>query len=279
MKKIICLIAATLMISAALAGCSQQAPAETSAETLPPSITPSAALEETPAENVPPQDTAIPQTQKPEESQSPLMAYYQKVVPYFYQGYNHQPERYALLYNGAVEFGYILYYEGMEEKGDTLNIKYRGEMNDGYGEDERGSRQFYVTYQITDGQIVEIIDNQDYLRNRSDVLSSVIPNFVALKGAIEEGASWEQTVSVNGVDYTAITTITEASDDGFRTDTVIDGIEGYPDNTYSEVRVYKAGLGLAVYGCSIPGDEAFSFGYTFTALYDSESGQLIENWQ
>lgn len=151
-----------------------------------------------------------------------------------------------IYYRGYAEYGYCL--NSINVDNAEKQITYTGSMTDGYGEDERGERNFSIMYnfEIEDnlGVVREQITNSDYMNKSTNTLNSIIPNYIIVKGNIEIYNSWEQKFTYNDKEYTAQSKITFVNDSMFEVTTTVKNIEGFNNNTYTEKRTYKKNLGL-----------------------------------
>lgn len=152
-----------------------------------------------------------------------------------------------IIYNGYCESGYMLNEKVIDK--ETYKIIYQGEMADGYGEDERGSRKIKITYNfnLNEGNtpfIYESVENGDYLVENKDSLYSIIKNYIVLLGEIEDGKTWTQKVEFKGKEYEARTKMNVIAENKYKLNTVINNIEGFYENTYKEERTYEKGKGL-----------------------------------
>ena len=198
-------------------------------------------------------------------------AYFQDVKDYF--NMNNRVK----IYNGYAETGHTILFLSFTEGEQEITVKYQGEMSDGYGTDERGARLFYVSYLVDGDSVTEQVDNRDYMSRRDDVLTSIIPGFVVLEGKVEVANAWSQEFALNGHTYTAVTTIVEATTEGFTTETVVKNIEDYPNGTYREERTYEKGKGLTSFGNSLSGEEqepGALYGYGYSGELDPKTGLL-----
>ena len=164
-------------------------------------------------------------------------------------------------YNGYAEAGFEV------EKNEAMTVyKYAGAMNDERGTDEDGDRTFYVTYTISNNTIIESVTNEDPMAESKNNVYSKLKDLVVLSGNIEEGGNWEQTVELDGKELTAKTTITEVTEDSFKTITEVEA-EGYKDGKYTEQRTYTKGKGLTGFNNTPYGsdkDDMLIFGYAYS---------------
>lgn len=152
-----------------------------------------------------------------------------------------------VIYNGYCEYGHKLDFNKIDKKNNL--ILYDGIMTDGYGEDERGSRRFTLTYtfKFDEGEtpmVYERVRNSDYLTKNKDTLNSIIKNYIVMWGEPKEGKSWEQKVVYKNKEYTAKTVMKNVSENKYTLITTINNIEGFYKNTYKEERIYEKDKGL-----------------------------------
>ena len=178
-------------------------------------------------------------------------AYVETVSEYF-----PTDEKY-ILQNGYAEAGFEIKYSGKSENKETVSVTYSydGAMCDGMGSE--GERVFKDVY------IVEVY--------------YIIPYFIVLKGDIQVDNSWEQRVDIDGKGYIGTTTIINVTDDSFTTRTEIP-MAGYKNNTYTEERTYKKGVGITAFNNTPYGsdeDDTLIFGYGFSTENDrSVTGEI-----
>ena len=186
----------------------------------------------------------------------------------------------TIAYDGYAEYGHLITFESKEEKSDgSVVYTYKGTMNDGLGDDD-GTRYFTVSYTVTSEGFVETVNNQDPHRHQesNDVLNSIIPNKVILKGELERGTMWTESFTYEGKTYEAINElIVQTTEEGavqYRVDTRVENIPGFIEETYTETRVFEEGLGLVSftnrqslsqfdeeYVKDYPESEFYEFGY------------------
>ena len=169
-------------------------------------------------------------------------------------------------YNGYAEAGFEVRFDGVEKNESMTVYKYAGAMNDERGTEEDGNRTFNVTYTISNNTIIESVTNEDPMAESENNVYSKLKDLVVLSGNIEEGGSWEQPVELDGKELTAKTTITEVTEDGFKTVTEVEA-EGYKDGTYTEERTYTKGKGLTGFNNTPYGsdkDDMLIFGYAYS---------------
>ena len=109
-----------------------------------------------------------------------------------------------------------------------------------------------VDYTIANDCVVEEVYRDGEVADR---YHSLIPGFIVLDGEIATDNAWNQEFTYNGETYTAETTIIRAGEDSFTTETVVQGLEEYPDGTYREERTYTMGEGLTYFAQSRPIEE------------------------
>ena len=181
------------------------------------------------------------------------------------------------LYNGYAEAGFEIKYSGKSENKETGSVTYSydGAMCDGMGSE--GERVFKAVYIVEDNSVIESVENSDTNASSSRNVYSIIPDFIVLKGDIQVDNSWEQRVDIDGNGYIGTTTIINVTDDSFTTRTEIP-MAGYKNNTYTEERTYKKGVGITAFNNTPYGsdeDDTLIFGYGFSTENDrSVTGEI-----
>ena len=137
-------------------------------------------------------------------------------------------------YNGYAEYGFSLSKPNVDENNQT--IEYIGTMSDGYGEDERGAREFKLKYetQVINKyfKIVEKIENNDYMSSNKQTLSSIIPNYIVIYNKMDNGTHWSQKFEFEGETHEAKTKVVKFDGTTYQLETIVNGIEGFKDNVY-----------------------------------------------
>lgn len=262
MKKLKCLILPLVMSLVVLAGCAPKSEKDVKTEG----------------------NNTVEETKKPEEIKKPEEKLVEEKIDakvlnrfdkYFYKGKD------DLIYIGMAEYGFMAKY-GREDIKDSNEkvVVYEGSMRDGMGEpDGKGPREFTVSYTIDKDKIVEKIDNRDYVKNKKNILNSIIENFVVVKGELKVGNKWEQGFKIKDKEYKAVTEIKSLDKKGDKDEIVVEStvkdIKGYKDNTYIERRTYREGLGLimleyrpAMIDGQVPMDDFM--GYSLNYLMDKD---------
>lgn len=160
----------------------------------------------------------------------------------------------VLYYSSADQnYAYTALINNIEEKPELTVITMDGTMLNITNENSV-PQTFNVQYVINDNSIREIIKNYDLYKSdgNMETLNSIIPNQIILQGPLEEGNLWFQKFNYNGREYNAQTTLTKVSENEegkkiYRTETVVKDIEGFSNNTYTEVREYEEGKGLVLF--------------------------------
>lgn len=172
-------------------------------------------------------------------------------------------------YTGYAEYGFNLSEPIVNS--ETASIIYNGTMSDGYGEDERGSRDFVIKYNtVVIGKyfkIIESIDNKDYMRDSKNTLNSIIPDYIVIYNNTGVGTHWTQDFKYNDKTYTAETKVVYSDDNTYKLETIVNNIDGFYNKIYKEERTYEKGYGLTSFGNTpnyIDGEEPTDllFGYT-----------------
>ncbi|WP_125151974.1 hypothetical protein [Clostridium rectalis] len=151
-----------------------------------------------------------------------------------------------LCYSGTGEYNETMKLNKATGTKEKLILNYRGEVNR-VAEEEEGlssdKRQFTKEYIITDNYVKEIQSNMEL---KSKILS--IEEQIVLKLPIEKGNSWSEEVKFNGLKYKATTKIIDIYDkEGkkiVKIESFINGIKGYQNDVYREIKLYKQGKGL-----------------------------------
>lgn len=161
-------------------------------------------------------------------------------------------------YHGYSEFGYSLKFEKREEKDGKINLIYKGYMIDGEGDDPN-DRTFKMVYELSEeGVVVRIEKSKEFGTYDSlHLMNSVVEEQHVLKFPLERGNKWEEKFIFQGKTYTAHSEIVDVykSDAGnlcYNVTTHVDGIDGFLDNTYDELRVYEEGKGLIKFENKLP---------------------------
>ena len=175
-------------------------------------------------------------------------------------------------YNGYAEYGFYLSKPTVDE--DNQTVEYIGTMADGYGQDERGPREFKLKYETEVinkyFKIVEKIENNDYMTENTKTLSSIIPDYIVIYNKMDNGTHWSQKFEFKGKIHEAKTRVVKFDGTTYELETIVNGIDGFKDNTYIEKRTYTKGKGLTsfrntpYYEKNEPIPDDLLFGYTIT---------------
>ncbi|MEJ8553475.1 hypothetical protein [Tepidibacter sp. Z1-5] len=178
----------------------------------------------------------------------------------------------VLNYSGTAEYGQTLTLNKVTDNEDLLALNFKGEILDvsegeGPSKEDRGIETEYTINKDT------VTQKQKNLTRRFS--QSIIKDQVVLKLPIKAGNTWDQKVNIDGKEYTMQTKITDVSKDDknkniVKTETTIQGIEDYPENTYKEIKIFKEGKGLVEFKNTIflgETKDPFEFGYM---LFESE---------
>lgn len=181
------------------------------------------------------------------------------------------------------DYSYVAFIDGIEEKPELTTITIDGTMLNIINENST-PQTFSVQYIINDNSIREIIKNYDLYKSdgNMETLNSIIPNQVILQGPLEEGNLWFQKFNYNGWEYNAQTTLTKVSENEegkkiYRTETVVKDIEGFHNNTYTEIRVYEEGKGLVLFQNSQPENGSNEKSEASMFKYELNSIQKVED--
>ena len=201
------------------------------------------------------------------ENKEEVEAQSEKVKEYFKSNKSYVISKNNIInYRGYSEQGFDLNF--LDEDEESSVVTYKGTMSDGYGEDERGERIFRMEYYFHEDakgepMAYERVRNEDYMAGDKEKLVSIIKNYIIMWGNIEAGKEWTQSVSIDGIKYTAKTEIVSVTSDTYSLSTIIEDIEGYKDNLYKEERTYQKDKGLVEISCSASGmEEEFMVSYT-----------------
>ncbi|GEM_PF-3364198 len=182
------------------------------------------------------------------------------------------------LYHGYAEYGHNeSLVEIREEDGASVYV-YEGVMNDGSGlTDENGDR---FSFQ----RIVTVSDDQIKSEVRSDhmdhVATSLFQEKIWIQKPLQQDHSWTENVTYQGTEYEATSTIVAVgqSDEGnteYEVETIIDNIEGFPNNMYKEKIKFEEGKGVVMFQNTMahltdPLDDAgYTFGYGLSIIRDT----------
>lgn len=174
-------------------------------------------------------------------------------------------------YSGTAEYGQTLTLNKVIENEDLVTLNFKGEILDvseGEG-NSKEDRAIETEYTINKDSVTQAQKN---LTRRFS--QSIIKDQVVLKSPIKVGNTWDQKVSIDGKEYTVTTKITDVSKDDknkniVQTETIINAIENYPENTYKEIKIFKEGKGLVEFKSTILLGETknpFEFGYMLFEL-------------
>jgi len=151
-------------------------------------------------------------------------------------------------------YSHIVHVTEIEKKPELTIVKMDGVLMNTIEESELAQRNFNVQYVIDNNSIRENIQNYDIHKTdgNAETVNSIIPNQVILQGPLEEGNLWFQKFNYNGKEYTAKTTLTTVSKNQenkkiYKTETAVEDIKGFLNNTYTETRTYEEGNGLVAF--------------------------------
>ncbi|CAH2212660.1 hypothetical protein [Tepidibacter aestuarii] len=172
----------------------------------------------------------------------------------------------VLNYSGTAEYGQGLTLNKVVDNNESLMLNFKGEILD-ISEGEGPSKEDRIIE-------TEYIINKDTVTQTQKNLTrrfsqSIITEQIVLKLPMKVGNTWDQKITIDGKEYTAKTKITDVSKDDrnrnmIKTETTIQGIENYTENTYREIKVFKEGKGLVEFRNTILLGESkspFEFGY------------------
>jgi len=184
-----------------------------------------------------------------------------------------KPNEKTIDYQGMNGYSHKLELKRVYEMGNGIRfVNYEGWMADS----ESGSkeeRKIYIDYYISDTEIIEDIKNLDkHHPEKSNTILSIIPKQIVLQAPLELNHSWTQEFEYsslnekNGTDLgiqrlTAKHTIAKVEQNkgkvSFTIETKVEGIKGYHQNTYKEVKVWETGKGLVSFDQSLPVYQSF----------------------
>ncbi len=153
-----------------------------------------------------------------------------------------------LKYFGTAEYGHTYRLNKITDNKKDLVLDFNAEIMDmSGGEGPQREDLLFETQYIIDKDSVKEIQKNDRRFSQSIMREQVI-----LKTPITLNATWSQKVTLDEKEYEAKTTIIDISKDDngislVKTETIIEGIDFYPDNTYKEIKSFKEGKGLAAF--------------------------------
>lgn len=172
---------------------------------------------------------------------------------------------YLQRFSGYGEYGHTQTLSSVSESEDATIIEFKGNMRDGYGQSE--SRSFLLTYEVSDQEVIEHVQNQDSysVLKQDNLLSSIIPNKVVLRAPLEVGNQWTEDFIYQDETYQATTEIVRKGldADGFlvyETLTTVPNMNKDSQVTYKEMRRFSVGSGMT----------SFNNVFSFTPSTESE---------
>jgi|GEM_PF-3173132 hypothetical protein len=181
----------------------------------------------------------------------------------------------TLLYNGLAEYGHLETLAEVQQTGNGKSYVFHGIMNDGTGRtDENGDPlSFQRVVHVTGDAIISSLESEHY----EEIKTSLFREKILLQKPIEVEKLWTEPVEYEGTTYNAVSTITSLNEneEGKRViavETVVDNMEGYPDNQYKERIELEEGKGLIVFQnndirFSPPlTEDGYTFGYGLSAV-------------
>jgi len=173
------------------------------------------------------------------------------------------------VFGGRDSYAFVQRLNHVEEVSGALQLYFEGHANTGTAD----SRGFNLMYQVEGDSIVEYVRNFDEGSYFGDgvLLHSIIERKTVLQSPLEVGNSWSETFSFEGRLHEATTTIVRVEENGdgnleIETATVVEGIEGFPDERYEEERVFVEGSGLTRFQNSPRLGENTIFTYGFSLV-------------
>lgn len=225
MKKKLAIALAFTLVIGAFAGCTKKEdPTTNPPEVENPSDGETEKPEEPPVTEVPVEDLDVVEG-----------SYFERTSSYFNLSKTEQA------YDDDTEFYMTFNKISADDNGTMFVINYQGITGD--------RQKFEVDYTVADDMVVEQVymKAEDTSSMATDRFNSIIPGFIVLDGDIEVDNAWSQDFEYNGETYTAETTILQAQDGKFITETVVRGISLFADDTYVEHRTYELGKGLTAF--------------------------------
>lgn len=171
------------------------------------------------------------------------------------------PKMLDLRYNGLAEYGHIAKWDNTYYGLDRITYEVNGSFDDGSG--IPGS---FKVYYILDRKIFTVTEKViENTRSGEKKVNSIIPDLVILKAPLSPGTSWEQQVTIDGEEYTMNAAITDCqaalnapSSSVYTVKYTVEGIPGYFNNTYIEIRKFQTGKGMVGFQKLMPGDIGLS---------------------
>ncbi|MDD3839495.1 MAG: hypothetical protein PHP06_02890 [Clostridia bacterium] len=160
------------------------------------------------------------------------------------------PVNNTIIYTGIAEYAHK--GEFAKLSGDREIYEFNGVLSD--GSDAQGNFKVQYEFNHADQTIIEnVISNT---RSNKPRVNSLINGLILLKGPIEQDNTWSQDIQIDGQDYTITSKIIYCDDNlgSVTVKYVIEGIDGYYNNTYIEERTFVKGLGMTSFSCLMPGD-------------------------
>lgn len=173
-------------------------------------------------------------------------------------------ENTTLYYSGSLDYIEKININSTENTDDETIVNLSGKMismNDNNLDESKLNINFSY---IFDGDSVRQI-----IKNPSDIHSqSIIKDSKILVSPLVVDNSWSEKFSYKAKEYIASTKITNIGENNegkkiIETETTVNNIEGFGNNTYREVKTYTEGLGLTNFTRTLP-----SFGDSQTPCFD-----------
>ncbi|MCY6485309.1 hypothetical protein OW763_13295 [Clostridium aestuarii] len=166
-----------------------------------------------------------------------------------------------LYYCGTLEYAHALTLSEIEDKKEKLILKFKGKIVD-VSEGEGGATEEDLLIDID-----YIIGKDSIIEKNKKIKEGQLTDSekTILKEPIVVGTAWNQKITLEGKEYEAETKIVDVSKDKenkdtIKTETIIKGIDNYPESTYKEILTYKEGKGLVEFTKTLP-------------LYETEQGK------
>ncbi len=181
----------------------------------------------------------------------------------------------TLQYHGLAEYGHNETLAEVQPADNGRIYVFHGVMNDGTGRmDENGDPlSFQREMLVTDESITSRIESEHDV----DIRTSLFREKILLQKPLKVNHSWTEPIDYQGKTYHAVSTITNINEneDGHKVitvETIVDNMDGYPENPYKERITLEEGKGLISFenndiGYSPPlNEEGYTFGYGLSII-------------
>ncbi|WP_315116976.1 hypothetical protein [uncultured Clostridium sp.] len=182
-------------------------------------------------------------------------------------------DMFEMHYSGTAEYSEVVKIDKVSGSKETLVINLNGNIIKlaEEGEEASGDKlQFAKEYTIDNESVKEVQKNGEIKKNQGAIEKSTI-----LKLPLEKENKWQDEVELKGKNYKAETAIIEVSKDKdgkriIKTETIIKGVEGYPDKTYKETKLFKEGRGLVEFSNVIVFEDGITMDFSYK-LFEIEN--------